>query len=117
MLAAAAEARYAERTGGSMKVRHKQIGYEARCTTPTAFDVLLATQLGVGACRALVDEGLDGVMVSVERQLQLKYVPFADLIDAETLKTRVRFIEADSDFYRLARALEYQECEPPEPAC
>ena len=117
MLAAAAEKRFAERTGGSMKVRHKQIGYEARCTPPTAFDVLLATQLGVGASRALLEEGLDGVMVSVEQQLQLRYVPFADLIDPETLRTRVRFIERDSDFYRLARALEYQKREMPEPDC
>jgi 6-phosphofructokinase 1 len=117
MLAAAAEKRFAERTGRKMIVRHKQIGYEARCTAPNAFDVLLAGQLGVGACQALVAEQLTGVMVSCEGQLQLRYVPFADLIDAETLKTRVRFIERDSDFYRLARALEYQECEPPEPVC
>jgi 6-phosphofructokinase 1 len=70
--------------------------------------VLLGTQLGVGAHRALVEEGLSGVMVSVEDQLQLKYVPFGDLIDPDTMKTRVRFIDRDSDFYRLARALEYQ---------
>jgi ATP-dependent phosphofructokinase / diphosphate-dependent phosphofructokinase len=43
----------------------------------------------------------------VRDQLQLVYVPFGDLIDPETLHTRVRFIERDSDFYRLARALEY----------
>jgi len=116
-LAAAAEEKYAELSGGSMKVRHKQIGYEARCADPTAFDVMLGTQLGVGASRALLQEGLTGVMVSVERQLQLTYVPFSDLIDPETLKTRVRFIERDSDFYRLARSLEYQECENPEPEC
>jgi len=30
-------------------------------------------------------------------------------IDPDTLKTRVRFIERDSDFYKLARALEYQK--------
>ncbi|HEY5541519.1 MAG TPA: 6-phosphofructokinase [Coriobacteriia bacterium] len=116
-LAEAAEAKYKERTGHSMKVRHKQIGYEARCTDPTAFDVMLASQLGVGASRAVVQEGATGVMVSVEGQLQLTYVPFADLIDPATLKTRVRFIECDSDFYRLARALEYQECPSPEQEC
>ena len=97
-------------------MRHKQIGYETRCAEPTAFDVLLATQLGVGAARGLVSGGLSGEMVSVEGQLQLKYVPFGDLIDPETLRTRVRFIETDSDFYRLARALEYQESAPSEDA-
>jgi 6-phosphofructokinase 1 len=62
----------------------------------------------VGAHRALVTEGLDGVMVSVRAQLELVFVPFADLIDPETMRTRVRFIDRDSDFYRLARSLEYQ---------
>jgi len=116
-LAEMVEDKYAALTGGAMKVRSKQVGYEVRCAEPNAFDVLLATQLGVGACRALVDEGLSGVMVSVERQLQLTYVPFSELIDPVTLKTKVRFIERDSDFFKLARSLEYQECERPEPEC
>ncbi len=91
-----------------MKVRNKQIGYETRCNEPAAFDVLLGSQLGVGAFRALVEEGLSGVMVSVEGQLALKYIPFAELIDPATFRTRIRFIERDSDFYKLARSLEYQ---------
>jgi 6-phosphofructokinase 1 len=109
MLAEAMEEKHAQLTGEEMKVRHKQVGYESRCAEPSAFDVLLGTQLGVGAYRALIDENLTGHMVSVEKQLQLKYVPFDELIDPATLKTRVRFIERDSDFYKLARALEYQK--------
>ncbi len=108
VLAKEMERVYEERTGTRIKVRHKQIGYEARCAEPSAFDVLLGTQLGVGAYRALVEKGLTGVMVSVEDQLSLKYVPFDLLIDPETMKTKVRFIDRDSDFYKLARALEYQ---------
>jgi 6-phosphofructokinase len=110
-LAGAMEKAYARRTGSTIKIRSKQIGYEARCASPVAFDVLLGSQLGVGAYRAIVDEGLSGHMVSVKDQLQLVYVPFGDLIDPETLRTRVRFIERDSDFYKLARSLEYQACE------
>ena len=91
-----------------VRVRSKQIGYEVRCAEPAAFDVMLGSQLGVGAHRALVREGLSGVMVSVKEQLQIVFVPFGDLIDPETQRTRVRFIDRDSDFYRLARALEYQ---------
>ncbi len=117
LLAAAAEKRFAQRTGHEMKVRHKQVGYETRCSEPAAFDVLLGTQLGTGACRALIEEGLTGHMVSVEKQLQLKYVPFGDLIDPITLKTRVRFIDRDSDFYKLARALEYQKLEHKDSGC
>jgi 6-phosphofructokinase 1 len=91
-----------------LKVRGKQVGYETRCTEPAAFDVMLGSQLGVGAFRAIREQGLSGVMVSVEDQFQIKYVPFHELIDPQTLNTRIRFIEKDSDFYKLARSLEYQ---------
>jgi 6-phosphofructokinase 1 len=108
-LAAEMEKSYKARTGRSMKVRSKQLGYETRCAEAIAFDIMLGSQLGVGAYRALVEEDLNGCMVTVHDQLSLGYVPFNELIDPDTLKTRIRFIEKDSDFYRLARALEYQQ--------
>ena len=109
MFSEAIEKRYKAKTGDSMKVRNKQLGYETRCVEPTAFDIMLGAQLGVGACRALVADELTGVMVSTEGQLNIKYVPFDELIDPATLKTRIRLIETDSDFAKLARALEYRE--------
>jgi len=102
------EERYEERTGRRKKVRHIQLGYESRCAPPHAFDVMLGSQLGIGAYRALVEEGLDGHMVSVRGQLELHYVEFSKLINPQTLQTEVRFIEAGSDFHRLARFLEAQ---------
>ncbi|MEM9190003.1 MAG: 6-phosphofructokinase [Myxococcota bacterium] len=99
-------ARYAERTGERKKLTGIQLGYESRCSPPHAFDVMLGSQLGIGAYRALVEEGLDGHMVSVSGQLDLEYVPFHELVNEETLRTEVRFIEAESDFHRLARFLE-----------
>lgn len=108
-LAADIEREWQKRTGVKRTVRAKQIGYETRCAEPGAFDVMLGSQLGFGAYRGLVEAGLDGVMVSVRDQLDLKYVPFGELIDPVTLRTCVRFIQPDSDFYRLARALEYQQ--------
>ncbi len=98
--------RYAERTGKKKKVGSVQLGYESRCAPPHAFDVMLGSQLGIGAYRALVEEGLDGHMVSVSGQLDLHYVPFRDLVNPQTLRTEVRFIEPGSDFHRLARFLE-----------
>lgn len=97
---------YQKRTGRKKKVRGVQLGYESRCNPPHAFDVMLGSQLGIGAYRALVEEGLDGHMVSTEGQLDLTYVPFSSLIDPKTLKTEVRFIKKGSDFHRLARFLE-----------
>lgn len=100
------QTRYEERTGRRKKVRHIQLGYESRSAPPHAFDVMLASQLGIGAFRALVEEDLDGHMVSVSGQLDLHYVPFSHLINPRTLQTEVRFIAPGSDFHRLARFLE-----------
>ncbi|MCS7470705.1 6-phosphofructokinase [Stieleria sp. ICT_E10.1] len=97
---------YTARTGKTRKVNGLQLGYEARCAPPHAYDVMLGSQLGVGAYRALVEEKLNGVMVSVSGQLDLHYVPFNKLVDPQTLVTKVRFIEPGSDFHRLARFLE-----------
>jgi 6-phosphofructokinase 1 len=99
-------AEYKKQTGKSRKVTGLQLGYEARCARPLAYDVMLGSQLGVGAYRALVEEKRDGVMVSVFGQLELKYVPFEELVDPSTLVTKVRHIETTSDFHRLARFLE-----------
>jgi 6-phosphofructokinase 1 len=98
--------RYRERTGSKKKVTGVQLGYESRCAPPHAFDVMLGSQLGIGAYRALVEEGLSGHMVSVSGQLDLEYVPFTDLVNPKTLITEVRFIRRGSDFHRLARFLE-----------
>jgi 6-phosphofructokinase 1 len=45
-------------------------------------------------------------MVSVTGQLDLQFVPFSELVDAETLQTGVRYLRTGSDFHRLARQLE-----------
>ena len=106
LVATMVAARYKERTGRMKKINGIQLGYEARCAPPHAFDVILGSQLGIGAYRALIEEGLDAHMVSCGGQLELFYVPFKELIDADSLKTDVRLIQKGSDFYRLARFLE-----------
>ena len=99
-------AAYEKKTGKTRKVTGLQLGYESRCARPQAFDVILGSQLGVGAFRALAEKKLDGVMVSVSGQLDLEYVPFERLVDPATLVTKVRYIDTDSDFHQLARFLE-----------
>ncbi|MDZ4821628.1 MAG: 6-phosphofructokinase [Planctomycetota bacterium] len=97
---------FTKQTGRKRKVNGLQLGYEVRCARPLAFDVMLGSQLGVGAYRALVEHKLNGVMVSCTGQLELEYVPFDKLVNPETLVTVVRYIEPNSDFYKLARFLE-----------
>jgi 6-phosphofructokinase 1 len=98
--------RYEQRFGRKKKCTGLQLGYESRCAPPHAFDVMLGSQLGIGAYRALIEENLDGHMVSVEGQLDLSYVQFKQLVNPQTLKTEVRLIRTGSDYHRLARFLE-----------
>ena len=63
------EEEYKKQKGKKRQVKPVQLGYESRCTVPHAFDVMLGSQLGVGAYRALVENQHNGVMVSCEGQL------------------------------------------------
>ncbi len=106
MLAKLVAKAYEAKTGKSRKVNGLQLGYESRCAAPHAFDIMLGSQIGVGAYRALVEKGLGGVMISVGGQMELNFVPFETLVDPETLVTKVRYIIPGSDFHRLAKFIE-----------
>ncbi len=94
-----------ERYGERKKITGVQLGYEARCAMPHAFDVVLGCQLGIGAFHAVADEASDACMVSITGQMQHRLIPFSELVDQDTLKTTTRFIEAGSDFHDLAHRL------------
>ena len=87
------------------KITGVQLGYEARCAMPHAFDVVLGCQLGLGAANAVSDTTINGCMVSITGQMQHRLIPFADLVDSDTFKTTTRFIARDSDFHALAHKL------------
>ena len=97
---------FKRRTGKDKKINGLQFGYEARCHTPTAFDVALGSQLGVGSYRALAEKNVDGVMISVSGQLGLVFAPFEELINYEILRAYPRPIVPGEDFHQLARYLE-----------
>ncbi len=101
-----AAAEYKRRTGKERKIVGLQFGYEVRCHKPTAFDVILGSQLGVGAYRALAERNRSGVMISVTGQLGLLYEPFERLVDYQRLRAYSRPIDPDEDFHKLARYLE-----------
>jgi 6-phosphofructokinase 1 len=97
---------YKRRTGKDRKVVGLQFGYEVRCHKPTAFDVMLGSQLGVGAYRAIAERNLTGVMVSVTGQLRPVFEPFERLIDYQRLRAFQRPIDPGEGFHQLARYLE-----------
>ena len=97
---------YKARTGKSRKMVGLQFGYEARCHAPTAFDIILGSQIGVGAYRSLCEAEKDAVMISVTGNLELVFAPFEDLIDFSILRAYQRPITVGSDFHQLARYIE-----------
>jgi 6-phosphofructokinase 1 len=87
--------------GVDITVVPKNIGYELRCQPPIPFDMEYTQDLGFAAVRYLLD-GNTGALICV---VDGKLVPikFADILDLETGKTRVRRVDVDSDFFRVAR--------------
>ena len=97
---------YKKQTGKNRKIVGLQFGYEVRCTIPTAFDVILGSQIGVGCYRALCEMDKNGVMISVGDSMNLDYPTFEDLIDMTKLRAQARPIAIGSDVHQLARYLE-----------
>lgn len=82
----------------------KDVGYELRCNKPTAFDRDYTRDLGAGAVFALLD-GKANVLITRQSE-RIVPVPFAELMDAKTGKTRVRDVDIGHESYRAARALQ-----------
>ncbi len=99
---------YKEKTGLEVKLTPKQIGYETRAAAPISFDVVLGSMLGYGAYKFFADNRF-GIMVSVTDNFDLKAVPFDELVDEETLKTKLRDVPSGSDFFTLKERLSYQK--------
>lgn len=98
---------YKKKTGKKLRVKSETIGYTTRCAEPSAFDIILGSQLGAGAFR-FIKEKRFGSMVSVGDNLEIKQVHFEQLIDPQTFRTKLRYVPIEGDFYNLAKALEFR---------
>jgi len=79
----------------------KNIGYELRCQPPIPYDMEYTQDLGFAAVRYLL-EGGNGAMICM---IDGKLLPigFDEMLDPQTKKTRVRRVDVDSDYYKVAR--------------
>jgi 6-phosphofructokinase len=106
----AAEKAYQARSGRKKKLIYKQVGYETRNALPISFDVVLASMLGYGAYKLYKNRQFSS-MVSVSDNFQIVAMPFQELVDPQTLLTRVRNVPRGSDFFDLKEALSYKQIE------
>jgi 6-phosphofructokinase 1 len=98
--------RFAAR-GEQIAIVEASIGYELRSASPIPFDIDYTRTLGYGAVGFLLaapgEDGLrDGGMVCLDHGHR-QVLPFSDLRDAETGRTRIRTVDIDSEHYVSAR--------------
>ena len=113
--------RFKER-GEKMTIVDVTLGYELRCAPPIPFDIDYTRTLGYGAVRFLLSEPKDdkvkegGMVCLVGGRLEI--LPFDELRDPVTGRTKVRLVDINSEHYRVAREymirLEREDLENPE---
>jgi 6-phosphofructokinase 1 len=79
----------------------KNIGYELRCADPVPFDMEYARDLGYCAAKYLIAGG-NAAMISMQGG-HFVPVPFTEMMDRETGRTRVRLVDITSTRYAIAR--------------
>ena len=79
----------------------KNIGYELRCADPIPFDMEYTRDLGYCAAKYLL-EGGNGVVVSMQAG-RFVPIPWDELFDHDTGRTRVRLVDTHSTRYAIAR--------------
>jgi 6-phosphofructokinase 1 len=87
--------------GQSVTIVEKNIGYELRCCAPIPFDMEYTQDLGYAAVRYLLDGGTGAMICVIDGKLMP--IKFDELLDEKTGKTRIRRVDPDSDFFRVAR--------------
>jgi len=100
------ERRFAAR-GDTLAIVHKTIGYEVRSAPPLAFDCQYVRTLGYGAVEFLLNPAPEhatwpGALVCLVGG-QLRYLPFEELMDPATGRTRIRVVDITAPMYRIAR--------------
>jgi 6-phosphofructokinase 1 len=87
-----------------MTIVEKDVGYELRCAPPNAFDLDYTRDLGAGAVRTLLG-GTSGVMIT-RQGAEIVPIPFDQLMDPKTHKTRVRLVDIETESHGSARSLQ-----------
>jgi 6-phosphofructokinase 1 len=87
-----------------MTIVDKDVGYELRCAEPTAFDLDYTRDLGAGAVRTLLS-GRSGTMIT-RQEGAIVPIPFGEMMDPESGRTRVRLVDTSTESHLNATALQ-----------
>lgn len=89
------------RLGLSASVVAKNVGYELRCADPIPYDIEYTRDLGYCAAQYLLDGGTSA-MVSIQNG-RFTPIPFKQMGDPSTGRTKVRMVDIHSQSYEIAR--------------
>jgi 6-phosphofructokinase 1 len=87
--------------GLNMTLVTKDIGYELRCADPIPFDMEYTRDLGYCAAQYLLDGGSNAMVTLVDGRFAP--MPFDEMLDPQTGRTRVRLVDTSSEQYQIAR--------------
>ena len=79
----------------------KDIGYELRCADPIPFDMEYTRDLGYCAAQYVLDGGTNAMVTLVNGHFEP--MPFNQMLDPQTGRTRVRLVDPHSEHYQIAR--------------
>lgn len=112
-----------EERGKKITIVTKDVGYELRCAPPIPFDIEYTRDLGYGAVEYLTSPNYSeemkkkGAMISILGG-KLNPIPFDEIMDPVTGRTRVRTVDITSYAYQVARSymirLEKEDLENPD---
>ncbi|MEA3431410.1 MAG: diphosphate--fructose-6-phosphate 1-phosphotransferase [candidate division WOR-3 bacterium] len=88
--------------GIDMTIINTNVGYEVRSATPIPFDVEYTRNLGYGAVKFLFSGGSNAIIAY--RSGKLTPIPFSEIVNSKTGRTRVRFVDINSESYEVAKA-------------
>jgi len=87
--------------GYDMRLVAKDLGYELRCAPPVSFDIEYTRNLGWAAVDFISNGGTQA-MITIQNE-QIIPIPFNKMFDPSTGKVKVRTVDTNSPFFRVAR--------------
>lgn len=85
--------------GLNVKSRPVELGYELRCVTPSAFDLLYCSLLGIGVKR-LFEKGFTGCMVTADPKGDIRPLYLKD-VEGDNGKVKPRLVDINSEKSKL----------------
>ena len=94
--------RFAAEGAARLTVVDLDLGYELRCAPPIPYDCEYVRDLGWGAVTYVLGDAYSGGAIVCWDDGRLRPRPFAEMMDPDTGRTKVRMVDVNTESYRVA---------------